>query len=139
MTHFVQRLYLLSAFSVLSVGLACGEPAAENSPQPTPGTQVALVGGTAIPYSALQSATQDKLAQLQHQYDIQFQQLALGTARAKEDYLQTELQNLVNKRALQLEAAARKTTDTALLSAVKAAAISDADVQAFYDSQKSQI
>jgi protein-disulfide isomerase len=139
MTHPVQRLYLLSAVSVLSAGLAFGEPAAENSPQPPPGTQVALVGGTAIPYSALQSATQDKLAQLQHQYDVQFQQLALGTARAKEDYLQTELQNLINKRALQLEAAARKTSEAALLSAVKAPAISDAEVQAFYESQKSQI
>jgi protein-disulfide isomerase len=139
MTHPGHRLYLLSAFYVLSVGLAFGEPAAERPPQPEPGTQVAQVGGTAIPYSTLQSVTQDKLAQLQHQYDMQFQQLALGTARAKEDYLETELQNLVNKRALKLEASARKTTDTALLSAVKAAAISDADVLAFYDSQKSQI
>jgi protein-disulfide isomerase len=100
---------------------------------------VAHVGGLTIPYSELQASTEVKLTQMRRQYDSQLRQLTLSNARAQEDYQRTELNRIVDNRVLALEAAAKKTSQDTLLGAAKAPEISDADVHAFYDSQRVQI
>ena len=63
-----------------------------------------------------------------------------GTSlRTRQAYIEKEAGKLVDSRVLELEAAARKTTAPALVTAVKASPVSDEQVRAFYDSQKAQI
>jgi protein-disulfide isomerase len=107
--------------------------------QPAANSPVASIGGNAIPYTELQSRVQEKLAQQQSQYDNKYRRLTLAAARTRADTLESELEALVDERVLALEAAARKTTPSALLDAVKAPQITDAAELTFYDSQRDQI
>jgi protein-disulfide isomerase len=116
---------------------------ADTSPLPTGSltvdSVVARIGGLTIPYSELQASTEVKLAQMQRQYDSQLRQLTLSNFRAQEEYQRTELNKLVDNRVLALEAAAKKTSQDALLNTAKAPEVSDADVHSFYEPQRIQI
>lgn len=103
-----------------------------------PDTPVARVGSSTIPFVELQSPAQAKLAQQQRDFDSQSERLALSAARARDAELQSAVGNLVDEHVLALEAAALKTTPSALLAALKIPQITEAAERAFYDSRRAQ-
>ena len=116
----------------LTAAFACiAEPAGD--------TTIAVVGKQAIPYSQLQIQIQDRLDKAQQEHLLQLQQVNLTYQRNREAFIEGEAGKLLDDRVLELEAAARKTTPTALRDATKAKPITDEQAQAFYDSQRAEI
>src|SRR5271165_6556015 len=108
-TGFVSTAFIgiISAFAVGSTDVLADQ---EPSPQPlNANAAVASVDGKPIPWSALRSATEIKLAKLKSDKDAEIIRLSLGEAREREEYLFSELGKLIDDRDLALEAAARKT------------------------------
>jgi protein-disulfide isomerase len=119
------------ALTFAAVG-ACNAEPADDAP-------IAVIGKQAVPYSKLQTQIQDQLDKQQHEHELQLQQLNLTFQRNRQAFIEAELGKLLDDRVLELEAAARKTTPTALRDATKAMPITDEQARAFYDSQKTQI
>jgi protein-disulfide isomerase len=99
---------------------------------------VAVIGNRSITYSQLQQQIADSLEKQQQTHDMKRQQLDVEFMRTRQTLIETEAGKLVDNRVLALEAAAKKKTLVELLSALKPAPVTDADVHAFYDSQKAQ-
>jgi protein-disulfide isomerase len=106
---------------------------------PTDSTPVAEVNGKPILYSEVTGAAREKLDELQHDYVTEYARVTLGAARARASRLEVTLQELLDKRVLELEAAHRKSTPEALQAAVKAAPVSEADERAFYEAERAQL
>lgn len=121
----------LAAFAALTCAAAMVQAAADSP--------VGRIDGRPIPYSELSSRTQGTLARQQQDYESQLQRLNLGVARARSKELEGELDKLVDERVLALESAARKSTTTALLNAVKTPARTEAELHTFYDSQRPRL
>ncbi len=124
-------LYLIAACALPSDPARAEDPAGD--------AVVAKVGNEAILYGQLQAAAQDSLDKQQKEHEVQLQQLNMAFVRTRQQYMESELGKLIDKRVLELEAASRKTTPEALMSAIKTPPVTDAQVSSFYDSQKAQI
>lgn len=126
-----QARFLIVSLSLIATCSAAADPAADSA--------VATIKGQAISYSALQPRIQASLDNQEQQHDLQVKRLNASFLRTRQAYIEKEAGRLVDNRVLELEAAARKTTAAALMSAVKPAPVSDDQMHAFYDSQKAQI
>jgi len=125
------KLLIALSLSLFATCAVAAEPAA-SSP-------VATIKGQTISYSALQPQIQGNLDNQEQQHELQIARLNASFLRTRQAYIEKEAGKLVDNRVLELEVAARKTTAPALMSAVKAAPVSDDQVRAFYDSQRAQI
>jgi len=108
-------------------------------PPPPVDSSLARIDGKSISYADLEPRVGDKMAAQKRDYEGAYRHLILGTARAQDRLMEEELQKLVDDRVLALEAAARHSTPEALLKGVQPSTITDADMHAFYESQRSQI
>jgi protein-disulfide isomerase len=129
MRHIPQRLIL--SCCLVATCAAGSSPASD--------TVVAKVGNQSIPYAQLYATIQGSLDKQQKEHDVQLQQMNVTFMRTRQEFVESELGKLVDKRVLELEAASRKTTPAALTGAIKTPAVTDAQVHAFYESQKAQI
>ena len=118
-----------------SAGVIAAITGAAEPPSDSP---VARIDGKPIPYSELAARSLDKLSLEQRNYDVELKRLTLSAARARSAEQESELNKLVDERILALEAKARKTTAEALLSAVKAPGLTDAELHAFYDVRRAE-
>jgi protein-disulfide isomerase len=109
------------------------------SAEPADNTPVATIKGQVVSFAELQSKIRDKLDHQQELHDAQVQQLNASFARTRRATMQEEAGKLVDDRVLELEAASRKTTVTAVQSAIKTAPITDAQVEAFYNERAARI
>ncbi|MGO9624968.1 MAG: DsbA family protein [Steroidobacteraceae bacterium] len=100
---------------------------------------VATIGQRPVLMPELDARISAKLEAQQAAYDLQLRQLELNHKRARAAYRESELNALLDERALELEASRRKTTSQALLDAIKVPATTDSDARAFYDAQKAQL
>ena len=106
---------------------------------PAQNETVATIGQRPILMSELDARTTAKVQERQAAYDLELRQIALNHKRALAAYRESELNDLVDERVLELEAARRKTTSQALLEAIKPAPTSDPEARAFYDAQLGQL
>ncbi len=138
MTSFDQRAISAALACLLFPLCAVFAAAADAAVQPA-NMPVATVGGHSLLYSALQARTQAKLAQLDAQRDAEVRQITLATARDRATYVDAQLNSLIDEELLALDAASKKTTPGALLSAVTVPPVTDAMMQAFYKAQSAMI
>jgi protein-disulfide isomerase len=122
---------LILSCCLVAVCAAASEPASD--------TVVAKVGNQTIPYAQLYATIQGSLDKQQKEHDVQLQQMNETFMRARQEYVESELGKLVDKRVLELEAASRKTTPAALTGAIKTPPVTDERVRLFYEAQKAQI
>ena len=109
---------------VLTGSQATGSAArAGDSPQ-----VLALVNGKAITEADVRSANADQLSAIERQYQKQLRELIEGG-----------LEQAINDRLAEAEAAARGTTVEEVLGGIQSPPVTDADVDAFYEENKSQI
>ncbi|HYG63291.1 MAG TPA: thioredoxin domain-containing protein [Thermoanaerobaculia bacterium] len=90
--------------------------------------ELARVNGKVITEADVQATAKDAFAQLDRQYQQQRRELLEGT-----------LNQAVQQRLVEAEAAAKGVTKEQLLAEVKPAPVTDADVDAFYEQNKAQI
>jgi protein-disulfide isomerase len=70
------------------------------------------------------------------EYDMQRRQLDIDYRRALQATLEDRLDKLLDRRAIELEADARKTTAIKLLGEVKTPPVTDAEIRALYEARK---
>ena len=89
---------------------------------------LATVNGKPITEADVRTAAADTFQQIERQYE-----------QNKREVLENELDQLIQERMLEAEAAARGVSKEQLLADIKPAAVTDADVDAFYEQNKAQI
>ncbi|HEX6903153.1 MAG TPA: thioredoxin domain-containing protein [Thermoanaerobaculia bacterium] len=89
---------------------------------------LAVVNGKNITEADLQSAAAEQFQALEREYQ-----------QKKHELIEGQLNQVVQDRLLEAEAAARGVTKEALLAEIKPAAVTDAEVDAFYEQNKAQI
>jgi protein-disulfide isomerase len=89
---------------------------------------VAVVDGKPITEGEVQAKASEQFAQLQHEYEANRRQL-----------LENQLDQAIQDRLLEAEAASRKISKDQVLADIKVADVTDADVDKFYEENKAQI
>lgn len=89
---------------------------------------LAVVNGKDITESDLQTAAADQFQALEREYK-----------QKKHELMESQLDQVIQDRLLEAEAAARGVTKEALLAEIKPADVTDAEVDAFYEQNKAQI
>jgi protein-disulfide isomerase len=118
---------------ILALGFclpACSQTAKAGDKNPAAGgTQVlATVDGKPITEADVQAKSAEQFSQLQHEYETNRHQL-----------LESQLEQAIQDRLLDAEAAAKKVNKEQLLAEIKASDVTDADVDKFYEENKAQI
>lgn len=121
---------LVPGLLVLSLALGAALPAcAQKKAESTPSNGVlAVVNGKNVTEADIQKAAADQFQALDREY-----------AQKKHELLESQLDMVIQDRLLEAEAAARGVTKEALLAEIKPAAVTDAEVDAFYEQNKAQI
>lgn len=101
-------------------------------------TTVAVLGNQPISEADVVAQASDKFQQQQDEYANELRQLQFNFDQARHALLQQQLEKLLDERALELEAKARGVSRAVVLADIKVAAVTDAEVQAFYDANKSR-
>jgi protein-disulfide isomerase len=131
-------LLLLTAIVLPERTALAQDKATTDEPALSPTSSVAVIGKNPVSYADLLAAADAPLLEQKFEYDTQLHQLETNYARARHDLLQSELGKLVDQRVLQLEAQARKTEPSSLLSHVMTPAVTDAEARAYYEEHKAQ-
>jgi len=119
-------LVLVAALGVLP---ACAQQKAAAAGSASGSNQVlAVVNGKPVTEADVRQANADQFKALDREYQQNVHQL-----------LENSLDQAVQDRLLEAEAASRKVTKDQLLAEIKPAAVTDADVDAFYEQNKAQI
>jgi protein-disulfide isomerase len=119
-------LVLVAALGALP---ACAQPKAAAAGSASGSNQVlAVVNGKPVTEADVRQANADQFKSLDREYQQNVHQL-----------LENSLDQAVQDRLLEAEAASRKVTKDQLLAEIKPAAVTDADVDAFYEQNKAQI
>ncbi|HEV2855339.1 MAG TPA: thioredoxin domain-containing protein [Thermoanaerobaculia bacterium] len=92
------------------------------------GEVLAVVNGKAITEAEVRQNSAEQFKAMEREYQQNLHQL-----------LENGLEQVVQERLVEAEAAARGVTKDALLAEIKAGAVTDADVDAFYEQNKAQI
>ncbi len=100
---------------------------------------IGLVGSVPIRESDVVSADRGEFERLRREHEVQQRQLEGKYAQSRHALLQKQLDQLLDRRALELEAQARGVAPEAVLADLKVAEPTDAEAQAFYDANKERI
>jgi len=104
--------------------------------EPADAAVVGKVGAESVTSADVVAQDPAAFAQLQTERARQLHQVELQYAQAYHELLQEKLDALLDKRALELEAKARGTTTAAVLSQIKPAPVTDAEVRAFWEARR---
>jgi protein-disulfide isomerase len=115
----------------LALGLwlpACSASAADNATKDNPNQVLARVNGKPITEGDLKASAKDTFEQLEREYH-----------QKQHEIMESQLHQLVQERLLDMEAAASKKTKDQVLADIKAADVTDAEIDKFYEENKAQI
>jgi protein-disulfide isomerase len=130
--NVLRRKSLVPGAMLLSFALgvlpACAQQKADAAGSNGAGQVLAVVDGKPITEAEVRQSAADQFKALDREYQQNVHQL-----------LENSLDQVVQDRMLDAEAAARKITKDQLLAEIKPAAVTDADVDAFYEQNKAQI
>lgn len=121
MTSTLRKLLVPGAL-VLAVGTGLAARAAD------PGQVLAVVNGKSITEADIRAANADQFKAMDREYQQNLHQL-----------IENGLDQVINDKLVEAEAAARGVTKDAVLAEVKATAVTDADVDKFYEENKARI
>ncbi len=135
------RLTLAAALACTAAGAACvGRAQPESGVATVAGHAViGTVDGKPVTAEEISAQHQDAFGELQGRLDQQQHLLELEYASNYHDLMQKDLDEFLDRRALELEAAARHTTPEKLLAEVKVPAVTEAEARALYEAHKAQV
>jgi protein-disulfide isomerase len=122
------RKQLIPGAIVLVAALGALPACAQQKAAASSGQVLAVVNGTPVTEADVREANADQFKALDREYQSNLHQL-----------LENGLEQAVQNRLVEAEAAARKTTKDQLLAEIKPTPVTDADVDAFYEQNKAQI
>jgi len=99
-------------------------------------TPVAQVDGRPILFSAVSQAAKEKLSMLQTDYESEYARITLSAARARATRIEVTVNELIDNRVLDLEAAAQNTSHEDLMAQVKPKPVTEAEQRAFYAAEQ---
>jgi protein-disulfide isomerase len=100
---------------------------------------IATVDGKPVTSDDIVAQHRDAFDELKDQHDQKVHLLDLKYASSYHDLIQKNLDDFLDRRALELEAAARHTTPEKVLEDVKAPVVTDAEAHALYEAHKDQV
>lgn len=121
-------LGLILALGVFLPACSAQDNPKEKSASATQQGSLARVNGKDITEADVKAKAAEQFAQMERQYEQQ-----------KRELLENGIDQVIEDRLLEAEAAARKVTKEQILADLKPAAVTDADVDAFYEQNKAQI
>ncbi len=133
---------------VLAVSLACGAAGlASGGESPAdPGVAtvpdqavIATVEGRPVTADEIVAQHRDAFAEIRERHDKKVRLLDLEYASSYHDLLQKNLDAFLDRRALELEAAARRAAPEKVLEDVRAPVVTDAEAHALYDAHRDQV
>jgi protein-disulfide isomerase len=127
----LMRRRTLAGFLPLVLGIwlpACSAAAGDSATKDNPNQVVAKINGQSITEADVRASAKDNFDQLDRDYRQQ-----------KQDLLESKLRAMLDDRLLTMEAEAQKTTKDALLAQLKGTDVTDAEVDKFYEENKSQM
>lgn len=134
--------------ALLSAALLCFQlsvaPSVSAASAPDPASDpdkniVGSLGAQHLTEAELIAADRADFDRLQNEYQRGQHQLQSKFAQAQHDLLQRQLDKLLDRRALELEAKARGIGTDALLAELKVPVVTDDEARAFYDANKDRI
>ena len=132
----IRRILCLASLLASSLAVAADMDSKETDPPPS--APVALIGKTPVTYEELAKAAFQPLSQEEAEYVAHKQDLETQYERSRHATLDSELEKLLNKRLLDLEARSAKTTPEALLGKLEKPTVTDTEMHEFYESRKDQ-
>jgi len=127
---------LPACMSVFLAGAAAAAPVAAD---PTAGDgkrTVAEIAGKPVTFAELLNEAHASLASQSNEYELRRRQLDIDYRRAQQATLEEQLDKFLDRRAVELEADARKTNALKLLGEVKTPPVTDEEVRALYEARK---
>lgn len=117
----------------LALALALGSwlpacSAQDKAAKDSKGQVLAVINGKSITEAEVREANKDQFQAMEREYQQNVHQL-----------LENGLEQVIRERMLEAEAAARKVTKEQILAEIKPAAVTDAEVNAFYEQNKDRI
>jgi protein-disulfide isomerase len=109
---------------------------AASQPAADPKTTVAVIGSERVTLQQLEQRNKARLDEAESQYRQSQQQLAERFAHERHEALETSLENWLDQRAVELEAAERKLTRDQLLGEIRVGVVSDDEATKFYAENK---
>jgi protein-disulfide isomerase len=100
--------------------------------------QSTVIADDRAAFDARQSAYEGELRGLRIAYERELHKLQIDFARARHKELKGQLDKMLDHLALEKEAKAEHASPDTVLKQISVAAVSDADVRAFYDTNKSR-
>jgi len=132
MTSDLSRFFVSGAL-VLAVAAGPAARAADSS------QVLAIVNGQAITEADVRAASSDQLKEAESEYQKQLADLEREHKKQLYDVIKDGLDQLIENKLVAAEAAARGVTDAAILAEIKAPAVTEADVDAFYEENKERL
>lgn len=133
----------LSALSMLALlSWSAGGRAAESAlvfEPPAPDTAVGSVRGHALTYRELPATLQQNLQQNEERYERRRRALDFEYQRAQRAMIESAVNQSLDQQSAELEASSQNATAGKLLAGVAAPAVTDAQVQAFYDQHRNDL
>jgi protein-disulfide isomerase len=129
---------LVVALSLLLPGRTLAQ-APPVGPTVADATPVAQVNGQPILFSAVTQAANEKLSKLQSDYESEYARISLSAARGRASRIEVTVNELIDNRVLDLEAAEENTSHEALMAAVKPKPVTEADQRAFYAAEQADM
>lgn len=133
---FLRTLGCLAGLLLVATGAVAAEPEPTSENELPPSAPVATIGKTPVTYEELQHAAFQPLSQEEAEYTTHRDQLRLQYERSRHETLDAEIVKLVNKRVLDLEAQAGKTTPEKLLAQLEKPTVTSEEVRRFYEDYK---
>jgi protein-disulfide isomerase len=122
----------------LGLGLACAAHAA-NASSPSDQNIIGIIGSERLAEPEVIAADKLEFDRLQDDYELGRRELELKYAKMRHDLVQRQLDQRLDRAALELEAKARGVATDEVLAGLKAAAPTEDEVRAFYDAHADRI
>jgi protein-disulfide isomerase len=118
---------------VLLVGLITGPASAADDPA------IATIGHDLIHEKDVTSSDPEAFRHVDDEYERGLHQLQMKYAQTRYELLRKQLDRLLDRRALELEAAQRKVDPDMLMNKLQVPSVSDEEARAFYDQNRDRI
>jgi protein-disulfide isomerase len=130
---------ILASLTALATTAAAKTPALETPSGESSGrTVIATVGSERITEADVIAQDQDEFDKLQADNELRLHQLQLKQAEARYGLLKKQMDRLLDRKALELEAKARGSTTDTVLADLKVSAVTEDEARAYFDANKAR-
>lgn len=141
--RFPRRVPGLPVAGVAAIALMLGPPPLSAASTPVPAGEVTpsvvgTIGGQPLSAAEVISASKPDFDRLDNDYEREYHALQSKYARARHDLLQRKSDEVLDRRALELEVASRGVGMDAVLAGLQAPLVSEEDVRSFYEANKAR-